>query len=551
MPLAWLRRNARGPGWRVPQPDRLLFAPQDLRTSDPTIASDVYGGLFVFAGKAVESRGQSPFELVPPSSAWSRALYGFDWLRHLRAAGSALAREHARALVAEAVGPRRGDLERGTARETRVVARRLISFLCQSPLVLNGADRNFYAAFLRAIGRCVASLERDAVSARTPLDRLAAAIALCYAALCCSGFETRLRRATRLLSAEIEAQILPDGGHVSRNPGVLVDLLLDLLPLRLLYASRSLETPDALVRAIDRMMPMLRYLRAGGSELALFNGMGPTAADQVATLLSYDTVRGAAPAYAEASGYLRLQAGETVLIADTGRAPPVESGRAAHAGCLSFELSVGGSRMVVNAGISGEDPARQGARRTAAHSTLSLGDRSSALFITEVPGPIGRWLRSRLGPALVRGPTSVMVERRTEPDGSLSCTASHDGYGPSFGATHERRWLLAPDGFRLDGTDTLTLAGDPGGLPRPVLRFHLSPVIGADLDEAGSAVVLSGPEGQRWRFAANGARLAVEDSLYLGGPEGWRPSRQIVVRMDKAVPGGSITARWSFVRDPV
>ena len=84
-----------------PSAKRVLIAPQDLRTSDPTIASDVYAGCFVFAGRAVSTGGRSPFACDPPSRAWGEALYGFGWLRHLRAAETALARANGRALVAE------------------------------------------------------------------------------------------------------------------------------------------------------------------------------------------------------------------------------------------------------------------------------------------------------------------------------------------------------------------------------------------------------------------------------------------------------------------
>ena len=78
-----------------------LFAPQDLRTADPTVAGDIYAGFFVFAGRALSTGGRSPFDFAPPSRAWGEALYGFGWLRHLRAAGTALAQANARSLVDE------------------------------------------------------------------------------------------------------------------------------------------------------------------------------------------------------------------------------------------------------------------------------------------------------------------------------------------------------------------------------------------------------------------------------------------------------------------
>ncbi len=74
--------------WRlIPRKsDRLLLAPQDLRTADGTRASEIYSGRFAFAGKVVICDGRSPFEFNPPSDEWAAELYGFGWLRHLRAA---------------------------------------------------------------------------------------------------------------------------------------------------------------------------------------------------------------------------------------------------------------------------------------------------------------------------------------------------------------------------------------------------------------------------------------------------------------------------------
>ncbi len=84
------------------------------------------------------------------------------------------------------------------------------------------------------------------------------------------------RSAMRRLADELDRQILPDGGHISRNPGTLIDLLIDLLPLRQAFAARNIAPPPALLNAIDRMMPMLRFFRHGDGSFALFNGMGPT-----------------------------------------------------------------------------------------------------------------------------------------------------------------------------------------------------------------------------------------------------------------------------------
>ncbi len=74
--------------WPLPQfkADRLLISPQDLRTSDATVAAEIYGGRFSFSGKVVVGDGRSIFEMEPPSDEWAAALMGFGWLRHMRAA---------------------------------------------------------------------------------------------------------------------------------------------------------------------------------------------------------------------------------------------------------------------------------------------------------------------------------------------------------------------------------------------------------------------------------------------------------------------------------
>src|SRR6266545_3671246 len=226
-----------------PAGDRLLIAPQDLRTADPTRASEIYAGRFAFAGKVVVCDGRSPFEMQPPSEEWAEGLFGFSWLRHLRAAESGIARANARALVDEwiTLNSSRDQL----AWRPDVVARRVISWLSQAPLVLDESDMRFYRRFLRSLTRQVRHLRHTASDARDGVPRFQAVIALAYAALCMAGQQRHIRAITKRLSDELERQILPDGGHVSRNPGALIELLVDLLPLRTAFTARNISPPPA------------------------------------------------------------------------------------------------------------------------------------------------------------------------------------------------------------------------------------------------------------------------------------------------------------------
>ena len=244
-------------------------------------------------------------------------------------------------------------------------------------------------------------LRHTVSESREGAQRLQALIALTYAALSMAGQIRHLRSATKKLGDELESQILPDGGHVSRNPGALIELLIDLLPLKQAFSSRNVPPPEPLLNAIDRMMPMLRFFRHGDGNFALFNGMGPTAADLMATILAYDDARGEPVANAPHSGYQRFASKGLLVLMDTGTPPPLALSQEAHAGALAFELSKDGHRIVINCGLpaTSRESWRQVARATAAHSTVTFGDSSSCRFLNSGS------FRKLLGLPIVSGPT--------------------------------------------------------------------------------------------------------------------------------------------------
>lgn len=522
--------------------DRLIIAPHDLRTADATRAAEIYAGRFVFAGKIVTCHSRSIFDLEPPSDDWEAALLGFGWLRHLRAADTAITRANARSLIDDWISnPKR---KRAVGRRADVQARRIISLLSQAPLVLNETDSKFYRRYLRALSREIRQLRFAMMDIGDGVPRLQVLIALCYASLCLANQAGQIKTATRKLSDELQRQILPDGGHFSRNPGALIELLIDLLPLRQTFAARNISPPPALLNAIDRMMPMLRFFRHGDGNFALFNGMSGTPSDLLATLLAYDDTRGIPMASMPHSGYERLDAGATTVIVDAGPPPPANVSSEAHAGCLAFELSSGQNRIAINCGMpaTSRDTWRVFARSTPAHSTVTYHDTSSCQFVER--SAMKRLLR---GAPIVSGPSEVESYREFVADGTL-LTASHDGYLSRFGVMHRRVLMLAEDGLRLDGEDTL--APPQGSRPRGAdtdftVRFHLHPSVKASRLSDARSVMLVLPNREVWTFEALDDKVDLEDSVFLAGNDGPRRTAQIVIRQN-ARQASNI--RWSFIR---
>jgi uncharacterized heparinase superfamily protein len=518
--------------WRFARgrPDRLVIAPQDLRAADPTRAQEITEGRYAFAGKTLDLPEESPFAAAPPSQAWLEALLGFTWLRHLKVADGTRGRAAARSLVGAFMrSPNRFSPE---ALEPVTTARRLLSLLSQAPLVLEGADRGFYKAFVRSLNWQANYLMQAGLVGRDGMPRLVCALAATQASLCLSESGRLRRRATHWLARELGRQVLADGGHVSRNPQAVLDLLLDLLPLRQSFAARNATPPEEVMNAIDRMMPMLRLFRHGDGALAAFNGMGYTQSHLVATVLSYDDTRGRAIQNAPYSGYQRIEAGGSVLIADMGKVPPVAVSQEAHAGALSFEFSADNARIIVNCGApaQGREDWRQPARVTAAHSTAMIGARSSAQFAP------ASGLAASLGRPIVAGPRVTEAERREDRE-RVSLTLSHDGYRRSFSLIHRRSLSVATASGALEGRDEFAA---PSGAPwrgreAVTLRFHLHPQITPRPGASPAEVLLAVPGGRRWRFHVRDREAAIEESVHFANPEGPRRTSQIVV----VLPAGS------------
>lgn len=523
-----------------PAADRLTVAPQDLRTADPTVADDIYAGVFAFSGQIVECRGRSPFEVLPPGPEWARVLHGFGWLRHLRAADSAVARGNARALVDDWLriadhGP--------LAWEPDVAARRLLAWLTQAPMILADADPGLYHRFLAGLTRHFRHLRTRRGEEAAGLPRLKVAIAILACAVTVESFRRWVKTAAHRLDEELEHQILPDGGHVGRNPAAVVDILVDLLPIRQVLAARGLPVSQTMMNAIDRMMPMVRFFRHDDGALALFNGASASPTDLIATVFAYDEAKSRPHGNAPHSGYQRLEASGTVVLMDCGPPPPAEVAQTAHAGTLAVEMSSGHSRFVVNCGAPfrpiGEW--RRLARTTAAHSALVLDDHSSARVAE-------KGLLARLaGPVLLPGPHGVDVDRREEEreeEGTETVvTARHDGYRRGYGLLHERTLRLTADGDRLDGIDRVLPASEGTSVAVPyVVRFHLHPSLAVEI--VSDAVRLTAPNGEAWDFVSSDVVPGIEPSVHLAEAHGLRRAQQITL----TVPAdGPREIAWTFV----
>jgi uncharacterized heparinase superfamily protein len=383
-----------------------------------------------------------------------------------------------------------------------------------------------------------AQLGRIAGEAPPGLPRLEAAAAYVLSCACLDDNPRRLESGLARLDQEIAAQILPDGGHVTRSPEELLLAYRQIVMSVDALAAVGVAVPSGLRGARDRLAPMLRFFRHGDGALALFNGGGEGDAGMIAALLARDEVRGQPFLHAPHSGYQRLAAARSIAIMDCGGLPPTQFSQHAHAGCLAFEFSASGQRLVVNCGADREgSPRWDGAlRATAAHSTVTLADTSMAPVLS--PG----LARDLLGPRLLGGPVRIETERHETQHG-WRVEADHGFYVQEFGIRHQREMMLTKHGTKLSGCDRLF--PEPTGRRRGAVsfaaRFHIHPDVRVSLSHRGD-ILLKLPNGEGWRFR-HGGMISVEESIYVGQGSVRRAEQLVLSGFVKDDP---VETAWTF-----
>jgi uncharacterized heparinase superfamily protein len=501
--------------------------PGDAKRGTALLAGD-----FHLAGETL--RIGAPYAApVLASADFLAEFHSFSWLADLATLGSVEAREMGRTAIATWIAD--NATWHNVAWRCEILAARLVAWVTQfESFFAAGGDDRLRDGLLSSVARQARHLTRVAAWEAEGAARLHAIKGSILAGIALGVGERRIARAIADLARELPLQVLPDGGHVERSPAVQLTVLRDLVDVRTALRTAHVVVPDALQMAIDRMAPMLRLFRHGDGRLAQFNDTSEEYGALADLLLTRSEVRARPPASAPHSGFQRLQCGKTIVIADTGAPPPRGLDRHAHAGTLSFEMSVGRERLIVNCGAyrGASRDWRHAARNTAAHSTLIVADTNSAELLDDL--------------TIGHRPTVADVER-AETEGSQWIAAAHDGYMAQFGLSHARQLFLAADGEDLRGEDTLTGKTGAGF----AIRFHLHPTVQVSLLRDRGAALLRLAGGTGFRLRAHGAQMSLADSIYLGSGEIKKTQQIVLAGQVGSRPDGSAgaTVKWAIRRE--
>lgn len=249
------------------------------------------------------------------------------------------------------------------------------------------------------------------------------------------------RKASRLLTKQLEEQTLADGAHYEQSPMyhcILLDRLLDCYNFsesNMAFGESQTELNSFLRHTAEKMLGHLQEIVYRDGTIPLLNDSAQGIAPSPAEIFDYARRLGIAwkPQPLKESGYRRMTTARMEAIVDIGDIAASYQPGHSHADTFNYELRVDGQPAIIDSGISTYDktPRRQLERSTEAHNTVTIGERNSS----EVWGGFRVGRRAKV---------------RIEEDSALRVRASHNGFGSK--RIHSREFEMADCRFTVHDT---------------------------------------------------------------------------------------------------
>ena len=516
-----------------------LPAPIDLGNAE--IGLQILDGQITLGAQKLDVGAHGdPWSVPAPSQNYAYALHSFNWLAYMAAIGTSKKMlkkdpalfehtgERARYLVDRWIGVY-GDWNPYAWRDD-ILTNRIFAWLVNWQALLDG-DKESEASTARrtSLAKHVKRLRITYRRTQAGLGRMKAAACLVIAGACFNGKQNGLLdRGLDYLDDEIDAQILADGGHISRSPEQALQALEILLQTEAALDARGIAGSKEIRRAIDRMTPTLAFFSTDNGHQFSFHGGGTGSPHKTKALLDSAKIKTKPFGYAPHTKFQKFQCNGTVVMIDCGDVAPRPFDLNAHLAPLAFEMSTPAGFLFVNCGWNQGQPEhwRQYIRATAAHSTLVLDNQDTGKIAQS--GLVARVL----GKAVSRDAQNVHCIRKEQETGTW-LEANHNGYVKAYGLAHCRRLYMDFTGADIRGEDQLFVPFGAVPVRRDQLpfaiRFHLHPDVKVTLAQDLNSALLIQPDGKGWRFRADAGPLHLEKSVYLA--QGSRPMRseQLVI----------------------
>lgn len=298
----------------------------------------------------------------------------------------------------------------------------------------------------------------------------------------------------------VNSQLDESSVHKSYNILEHAKFLNNLIEIKNIFLSLSLEVPEFLINNILAMTSMLKTYKHADFSLPLFNGCNNNYNKEIESIFNKEQFLKSKSLTHYKNGVATYKDSNKVLFFDVIQPTKFNFHKDLNASSLAIEISADGEKIITNCGGAeggGKNPAYL--KYSAAHSTIVINNTNISEIIE---GDINKSF-----------PKKVIFESQ-DYDKNIILTGSHNGYLKNYKKICKRELLINKRKNIFNGEDTIISSKSDVDKTVYHIRFHLMPEISTTVTENRKSVILKTKKNNIWIFKSNN-EIMIEKSIYV------------------------------------
>ena len=401
--------------------------------------------------------------------------------------------------------------------EINTLSKRVISWIANSNNFYHEGDQNFKINFTKIIKKQLNHLINEIENTELVNDKMIGCSAIIIGGLCFKHQMQYLNIGFQLLKKIINTIFDNDGFPKSRSPRQVIFYLKYFVFIRELLKDSNTDIPEFLNEIIFYLGQSFIFYFEENEGTCLFNGnhnLDTTDFKKYIKEHGYKFKN----KFNSVGGYSMLKNKKDKIIVDFGSTPDKKYSADYQSGALSFEIFHDKEKVITNCGYFQDYKHKLNilSKSTAAHSTLSIDDRSSCKF-----------KKNKLGHFTLENTVKITNKKIYHSDEIWEIQGAHDGYLKEYGILHQRNIQFFPKEFKYVGEDIIICKKKIQKVGFDI-RFHLMPATNAIKTQDKLSILLQLKK-SGWRFTCNHNNFGIETGLYFGKKDSYTENKNIYI----------------------
>lgn len=401
--------------------------------------------------------------------------------------------------------------------EIDTLSKRILSWIANSNSFYHEADEQFKISFTNIIKKQLNHLINEIEGTEIVNDKMIGCSAIILGGLCFKHQFQYINFGLQILKRIIDTNFDNDGFPKSRNPRHIILYLRYFIFVREILKDTNSEIPEYLNEIIFYLGHSFDFYFNENESRYLFNGNHNLNITEFKKYLKEHGYK-FKNKLNSVGGYSILKNKKDKIIIDFGSTPEKKYSNEYQSGVLSFEVFHDNEKLITNCGYFQNYNHKLNilSKSTAAHSTLSIDDRSSCKF-----------KKSELGNFSLDNNLKVTNKKINFNEEIWEMQGTHDGYLKEYGILHQRNIKFITKEFKYIGEDRIICKKNFRNISFDI-RFHLLPNTNAIRTQDKKSVLMQ-LKRSGWRFSCNHNDFGIETGLYFGKKDNYIENKNIYI----------------------